>query len=201
MRVPFFRVPFVAAAAVAVTLAAVPSAAPAQYVTLSGRGTAVEPFAGLTSGEFTFAFTLRRSPRIERGMGEFIKLEESAGTFRQGTTTANLTGDLYFFSNPNFLEGGSPQGGFEFSAYDQGEYLIRVSSAQVFEFVSEQRATFVLGDYNAIDYSDDGFEPRTSVSSFNVASSVVPEPGTWALLGTGLLALGGVAHRRRRQSV
>ena len=27
---------------------------------------------------------------------------------------------------------------------------------------------------------------------------VTPEPGTWALLGTGLLALAGVAHRRRR---
>jgi hypothetical protein len=29
-------------------------------------------------------------------------------------------------------------------------------------------------------------------------ASTVPEPGTWALLGTGLAALGGVAVRRRR---
>ena len=27
--------------------------------------------------------------------------------------------------------------------------------------------------------------------------TTVPEPGTWALLGTGLIAVGGVARRRR----
>jgi hypothetical protein len=30
---------------------------------------------------------------------------------------------------------------------------------------------------------------------------VAPEPGTWVLLGTGLLALGGVAARRKRTTV
>ncbi|GLC24751.1 PEP-CTERM sorting domain-containing protein [Roseisolibacter agri] len=33
-----------------------------------------------------------------------------------------------------------------------------------------------------------------------VASAVVPEPGTWALLATGLAAVAGVATRRRRRA-
>lgn len=33
---------------------------------------------------------------------------------------------------------------------------------------------------------------------FGVAVTVTPEPSTWALLGTGLLAVGGVAARRKR---
>jgi hypothetical protein len=35
-----------------------------------------------------------------------------------------------------------------------------------------------------------------NVQAFAIAT--VPEPGTWALLGTGLAALAGVARRRRR---
>lgn len=40
---------------------------------------------------------------------------------------------------------------------------------------------------------------QTNVVAWVAGASVVaPEPGTWVLLGTGLLALGGVATRRRR---
>jgi hypothetical protein len=35
-------------------------------------------------------------------------------------------------------------------------------------------------------------------AEFTGGTSVVPEPGTWALLGTGLLVVGGIAARRRR---
>jgi hypothetical protein len=33
-----------------------------------------------------------------------------------------------------------------------------------------------------------------------LTATTVPEPGTWALLGTGLLAVAGVAAGRRRRS-
>ena len=37
-----------------------------------------------------------------------------------------------------------------------------------------------------------------SVVETTAAVTTAPEPGTWALLGTGLLAVGGVAVRRKR---
>jgi hypothetical protein len=50
--------------------------------------------------------------------------------------------------------------------------------------------------------------PGAGTTSFNIdnisvtaTTSTIPEPGTWALLGTGLLAVGGVAARRKRTAV
>jgi hypothetical protein len=42
--------------------------------------------------------------------------------------------------------------------------------------------------------------PSSCIAAPYSALQVVPEPSTWAMLGTGLLALGGVAVRRRRRN-
>jgi hypothetical protein len=42
-----------------------------------------------------------------------------------------------------------------------------------------------------------GPQTASAVSGGVAPSSVVPEPGTWALLGTGLLGVAGIARRKR----
>jgi hypothetical protein len=60
-----------------------------------------------------------------------------------------------------------------------------------------------LGDapntFATINVSIPNVGPQTAsaVSGGVVPSSVVPEPGTWALLGTGLLGVAGIARRKR----
>jgi len=63
---------------------------------------------------------------------------------------------------------------------------------------------FAPGAYTANFWPRLGLGSNDQVADFapdnaNVAVATVPEPGTWALLGTGLTLLGGVATRRRQR--
>jgi hypothetical protein len=56
-----------------------------------------------------------------------------------------------------------------------------------------------VGDPTQTDegWTLDNVQVRLDLTAVN---TTVPEPGTWALLGTGLLAIGGVSVRRKRAS-
>ena len=56
-----------------------------------------------------------------------------------------------------------------------------------------------LNTFATINVSIPNVGPQTAsaVSGGVAPSSVVPEPGTWALLGTGLLGVAGIARRKR----
>ncbi len=73
-------------------------------------------------------------------------------------------------------------------------------------YVYENRALEVYGGgtggSSAVSYGgSDAFRgggPEINYQMQGVAVTAAPEPATWALLGAGLLAMGGVARRRRR---
>ena len=87
--------------------------------------------------------------------------------------------------------------GFTFLADGQGRIMPGESSSV---FLVRTNATeFKLGPFSAIDgvaATVSGYAPK-SPSTSSGTGNVVPEPGTMALLGTGLLGMAGIAMRRR----
>jgi hypothetical protein len=175
------------ALATSLALAVAPHALAAQTVTFSFDGTVGTPypFAGLALGAYSFVFTLPQSPTpssVDTFQGYFA-LNSVTGLLTQDGVTTSRTGNLFFRTGGGFFY--VPVG---------GAVALGISSPVLFSGTL-QAPTFILG---AGTNSTPTATPA-SVSNYSIAAvSTVPEPGTWALLGTGLLAVGGIAARRKR---
>lgn len=112
------------------------------------------------------------------------------------TLSGNLTSGLWWTNNaslgPTFASAGGTKTLAQWIADNQGSTL-SVYGLEI-GIGSGWNDTF----YGAVDNVDVHFASRNLDTNFEVAATAAPEPATLALMGTGLLALGGVARRRRR---
>jgi hypothetical protein len=112
------------------------------------------------------------------GIAGFSDIDASVQT--RGTPTAGLVGGAGTLS------------------WTQGTFVVTLTNLQILGTASNSGIDRVDAD---LVRSGGGWDNHGTFTLNVVDTSapvVTPEPGTWALLGTGLVAVGGVARRRRR---
>ncbi len=118
----------------------------------------------------------------ERGVDSLVVLTREIGP------ADRYLGFQYFLHSDLFV----PPGG----GYDVMQQVLSARAWGLFGHTAGLAGVRIL---DATDADITASTPFTFVNGtqFVTPSSTVPEPSTWALLGTGLLALAGVARRRR----
>ncbi len=131
------------------------------------------------------------------GHGAYIDLDGSTGNAGLLFTTLNLTGGMQYTAT--FDLAGSQRGSpLETGTVSFGSSLLNYSlapttgfSAYTMSFTPATTGQYLLSFQNA------GGDNIGALLDNVAVTAVVPEPGTYALLGAGLLAIGFVSRRRK----